>query len=399
MTTHHQLTRLRLALAAHAVTTFAGTTAFKVVATYSAIDFGFSASELGLLAASFGVPPLFVAFHAGRWTDRTGGLKVILIGDVIMVLAALVPVLLSTSVALIAAAAVLGLGSLLSIVGQHALIGATVPKQDQERVFGTMFSANAIGQMLGPLAATVLASLFAGQPGGTLSVHSGFLVAIGLVSIGVATLALFPPAAWRQNRDEWSEPQSALSTIRAILSVNGAAAILCYSAVLVAIIDMLSILLPAWGAERGVAPAVVGVLLSLRAGASIVVRFALVPILTFLGRRNVLIGAAVITASSLAGLTVANLPTAGAIAIALGAALGLAPPISLAWVSLTMPARLRGSAMGLRILANRTAQVGVPAAVGVVSAGLSGMFLVSAGLVVVASVLVFRVPFPDRDGG
>lgn len=389
--------RLRWAIAAHSATTFAATTAFKVIASYNAIDLGFAPAELGLLAASFGVPPVLIAFHAGRWTDVVGGLRAMLIGDVIILLAALVPIFVPGSVALLLAAATMGIGTLLSIVGQQALIAAAIAKEDQERVFGTMFSANAIGQMAGPLAVTVLGSYFAGA-GESLSVETGLSAAVALAAAGLAALLVFPRGSWSQHRDAGVAPVSAFRAIGSIVAVKGAVPILCYNAVVAAVIDMLSIFLPAWGVERQIAPAAVGALLAVRSASSIVVRFSMLPIVSLLGRRNVLVGSAALTAVSLAGMPFADICLALAFAIALGLALGLAPPISLAWFSIAMPPGLRGSAMGLRILANRVAQAGVPAAVGLVSAGVAGMFITTAVLVAATSVLAIRVPFARRDG-
>lgn len=391
-----ELTRLRWAIAAHAATTFAGVAAFRVIASYDAIALGFTATELGLLAASFAVPPLVVAFPAGRWTDRIGGLRVMVAGDVLIVAAALLPMLVGGAWALLTSAAGMGLGALLSIVGQHAMIGATIPRHDQERVFAALFTANSVGQMIGPLAGTISGSVLAASGTG-LSVEAGYGVAIALAAVGASTLGLFDRDAWRsQPRDVADQPPPALQAIGDIIAVKGATPILCFTAIIVAIIDMLSIFLPAWGAERQVAPVVIGTLLALRSAASIVVRFGMLQIIALVGRRAILVGSAVLTAVALAALPFADLAFAHVIAIALGLALGLGPPISLAWVSTTMPARIRGSAIGLRILANRSAQAVVPTVIGMASAGSSGVFLLSAGLIAVTSLLVWRVPFERR---
>jgi MFS family permease len=380
----------------HAVVTFAAASAFKVIASYSAIDLGFTATELGLLASSFAVPPLLVAFTVGRWTDRIGGLRVTLIGDILMLAAALAALLFTGGVSLILSAAAFGLGALLSILGQHAQIGATVPRLEQERVFASLFSGNSIGQMIGPLAATALASMTA-RGGNLVSVETGMLVAIGLAAVGVLTLFLFGREAWHRTREAAEAPPAALDALGEILRIKGAGAMLCFNAMVVAVIDMLSIFLPAWGAERQIAPALVGALLSLRSAASILVRLAMVQIIALVGRRKVLVGSAILTAASLAALPFADLVPAYGVVAVLGCALGLAPPISLAWVSMSVPARLRGSAMGLRMFGNRLSQAVVPTAVGIVSAGTLGVFLTTAGLMAATSLLVLGLRFGEPD--
>jgi MFS family permease len=369
--------------------------AFKVIASYHGLELGFSAAELGYLAASFSVPPLLFAFHAGRWTDHIGGLRVSLVGDVLILAGMILTLTIPGPVALLLAAGVMGLGALFSIIGQQALIAATATPDEQERLFGTMFSANAVGQMLGPLAATILAAWSTGT-NDVLSVATGYLVAAGLGVLCLATLPFYGRAAWRRHDGTAEPPPPALHAIRSILSVKGAGPIIVFNAVIVSIIDMMTIFLPAWGIERQISPAIVGALLALRSAASIVVRFSMMALIRLAGRRGILVASGILTAGCLCLLPVANLPLASLIVAVLGLAVGLAPPISMAWISLAMPAALRGSAVGFRISVNRLAQASIPAIVGTTTASVAGMLVVSAALVGLASLLLLKVPFPKR---
>lgn len=385
----------RWVIATHAVLSFASVAAFKVVSSYSALDVGYSATELGVLAASFSIPSLLVAFHAGRWTDRVGGLRVSLTGDLLVLIAAITPLVVPGYFSLLLSAAIVGLGAMLSLIGQQALVAASVPTREQERVYGTMFSASAAGQMVGPLAATLLAA-WPGNGGSALSTSMGYIVAIVLAMCCLVTMPFYGRQAWRRHEGVREPPPPALRAIAAVAAVKGSVPIIAFNAVIVAIIDMLAIFLPAWGAERQIAPAVVGALLSLRSAASIAVRFAMLPMIRLAGRRSLLVASGLLTAICLAALPFSSLAVAFALALGLGIALGLTPPVSMAWLSLNMPTPLRGSAVGLRITANRLSQSAVPILATAIGAGVTGMFLASAALVTLTSFLVLHVPFAPR---
>ena len=76
--------------------------------------------------------------------------------------------------------------------------------------------------------------------------------------------------------------------------------------------------------------------------------------------------------------------------IGLGICLGLPQPLTMAWVINLTRRRDHGAALGLRMTANRFAQVTVPVVVGVAAAplGVAGIFWANAVLLFVSSVLV-----------
>src|SRR5690606_38062689 len=99
-----------------------------------------------------------------------------------------------------------------------------------------------------------------------------------------------------------------------------------------------------------------------------------------------------------AGLAVAAIPLASSVVTATlpmfvaGFALGLCQPLTMAWVATQTAADRRGTAMSVRLTANRLGQVSVPAAAGLMAgfAGTAGVFWVVGGAIVATGLAVRR---------
>jgi MFS family permease len=165
------------------------------------------------------------------------------------------------------------------------------------------------------------------------------------------------------------------------------------SFIAIAAVDILVIYLPALGEERGLSVGAVSALLTMRATASMVSRIGIGWMVARIGRLRLLF-ASVLTA----GVAVATLPFATSLATAMismfvaGFALGLCQPLTMAWVANETTAEARGTALSVRIAANRMGQVTVPAAAGLVAgfAGTAGVLWVVGGSVVATGIAVRR---------
>ena len=115
------------------------------------------------------------------------------------------------------------------------------------------------------------------------------------------------------------------------------------------------------------------------------------------GRRMVLIGSMVVPAVVLFAL-----PFAGAVLallfgamVLIGFGLGLCQPLTMSWVASRAPVEIRGTAVGLRLSANRFGQFVLPATVGLVAgaAGVPAIFWSLGLLLAVSAALVTRGSF------
>jgi MFS family permease len=158
--------------------------------------------------------------------------------------------------------------------------------------------------------------------------------------------------------------------------------------VVLSAVDITLVYLPALGAERGLAAGFVGLLLTLRAIASMTTRLFLGRLVERLGRRRLMIAAVALAAvaTAVAGLPLP--PAALAVVVVLmGLGLGVGQPLTMAWLAMAAPPGLRGRAMSLRLTGNRLGQVVIPSAVGAVAAGVGAAGVLWATAAALAAVV------------
>lgn len=166
-------------------------------------------------------------------------------------------------------------------------------------------------------------------------------------------------------------------------------------------IDLLTVYLPVYGEANGLSVETVGLLLAVRAAASMASRLLMLPLIRHFGRRSVLVSSIVMPAVALGALPLFDAPYLLYIAMAIaGFGLGLGQPISLSWVADQAPSELRGTALGVRLSGNRLGQVVLPAGVGVIAGatGVTAVFISLSALLGVSAAAVMAAPFGQAPG-
>ncbi|MGI5328554.1 MFS transporter [Actinomadura nitritigenes] len=89
------------------------------------------------------------------------------------------------------------------------------------------------------------------------------------------------------------------------------------------------------------------------------------------GRRRLLVGSTLAAGAAIALMPV-DLPlwTLVALLVLAGLGLGVGQPLTMSWLAEAAPPGLRGRAMSLRLVGNRTGQIVLPSAAGLLAAGL-----------------------------
>ena len=350
------------ALLTHAVLTQVVTFVLRPATSYRALELDVPASWLGVLSGSFALAPLVLALPAGHIVDRVGERRVMIAGGVLMAAAGGAFVVFGgTLPGLVAGSVLLGTGHLCCVVGQQALVANTTTSARMDSAFGYYTFAASLGQALGPLLIVVF--------GGAMAIPHTTPIFVGATAIACLLLACsFGIAGGAAARDRATPAQGSIGTL---LRLPGLLRALLTSCVVLAAVDISLVYLPALGTERDIASGVIGVLLGLRAVASMTSRLFLGRLTRVLGRRRLLITSIVMSA---AGLGVAAAPSplwllALAVAVA-GLGLGVGQPLTMSWLAESTPPGLRGRAMSLRLTGNRAGQVVVPGAVGLVAAAL-----------------------------
>jgi MFS family permease len=359
------------------------------VTSYRALALGADARAVGLITAAFALVPLVVAVPLGRASDRwrpgwllTGGIALGALACALLGLAATLP-------GLALASAVLGLGHLALTLAGQSLIARQSGDALHDRDFGLYAAAASTGQLIGP----ALAGIALSAAGRSLedATTLAFLVAAGLMALAVPT-SLGADRLARAGRPRDAEEGRPLRAGE-LIGTRGVPAGMFASLAILATVDVLTAYLPVLGTQRGIPPAVIGALLSLRAATSILSRVLIPWMVGRLGRVRLL-------AASAAGsaLLTAALPLAGdaaALAVLLAAAgflLGIGQPLTMSMVVQAVPESTRGTALAIRLTGNRFGQVATPAAAGLVAgaAGVAAAFWLLGGLLGLAAVAVVR---------
>ncbi len=279
--------RLLAVLLAHSVLTQVVTFVVRPAVTYRALELDVPGAWLGALAASFAVVPLLLAVPSGSATDRFGERRVMVAGAVLMTASGAVLLLAGGSpLGLVAGIAVLGTGHLLSVVGEQAAVANSAGTGRFDAAFGYYTFAASLGQAIGPGLIVVLGGRGTIPDTGVL-----FGAAVGLGAVLLAcSVALRMPARAPQ------EAAGAAGSVRSLVRVPGLLRALSISCVVLAAVDITLVYLPALGADRGLAAGFVGLLLTLRAVASMTTRLFLGRLVARLGRRRLMIGAVALSA-------------------------------------------------------------------------------------------------------
>ncbi|MCW2962989.1 MAG: integral rane transport protein [Actinomycetia bacterium] len=355
--------------------------------SYRLLGLGAGAREVGFVTAAFALIPLFLAIPLGRSADRRRA-PLVTVGCAVQVVACLLLAWAQTPLALGGASAVLGLGHLGVALGVQEVIARESDDRHHDRDFGLLTAGVALGQMIGPLI------------GGFVLDHGGSLLASTKDAMLIAAVVVVPAtalAAVGERGRGKSAPVAASrrGSVRTILGTRGVAVAIFASIAVLSAADIFTAYMPVIGEQRGIAPGVVGVLLALRAAASMVSRIGITRLVALVGRERLIILSAASAAVALGAIAFVHGTTPLAVLCVLaGLGLGFSQPLSMTLIVQLVPEYARGTALAVRLAGNRLGQVAAPAAAGVVagSAGARAVFWVLSALLGCSALAIRRVP-------
>lgn len=355
---------------AHAVVIQLITFGMRPTLSYAVLDVGGSQALLGVVVAAFAVPALFLALPAGHVIDRIGERISLLAGAVALIVAALLAAFGGGQVAvLLLATMFLGMGHLLSVIGEQALVANTTSRGQFDAKFGYFTFASALGQTLGPLLLAL--------PGGTPEIPPVRLIFLVCGALSVVLLVI-SAGIHSSARAAVAERVRMLPATVALLRTPGLIRALLAGSIVLASVDLFLAYLPALAHERGIAAITVSALLVVRSLFSMISRLFLGAMVRVLGRRALMVWSIVLSAFALVsfGLPV---PVAGLLFLAgiYGFAVGTCQPITMSWIAELATSGTRGLAMSLRLASNRLGQTLLPSLLGTLAAatGAAGVFV------------------------
>jgi MFS family permease len=354
--------------------------------SYRALALDADETAVGVIAGVYALLPLFAAVPLGRRTDHGRCAPLLPVGVVLIAGGCALSGLANSLWTMALWSGVMGLGHLSFVIGAQSLVARQSAPHEQDRNFGHFTIGASLGQLIGPIAAGVL--IGGADRAGTS--------ALALLVAGAGAAAAFT-SLWRiEHRGTTPKSRSRHGVpVHRILRARGVPAGILISLSVLSATDILTAYLPVIGEHRGIAPSVIGLLLSLRAAATIACRLVLTPLLRLLGRRALLMVTCLLAAVLCAAIAVPVPVWALAVMLAvLGFCLGVGQPLSMTTVVQAAPDGARSTALALRLTGNRLGQVAAPAAAGLIAgaAGVAAPFVMLGVLLLLSSGIALRSP-------
>ncbi|MEU1083384.1 MFS transporter [Streptomyces sp. NPDC005908] len=352
--------------------------------SYRALALGADERAVGVIAGVYALLPLFAAVPLGRRTDHGRCAPLLPTGVVLISAGCALSGVAGSLWAMALWSGVMGLGHLCFVIGAQSLVARRSAPHEQDRNFGHFTIGASLGQLAGPVAAGALIGTDMARTSALALLAAGAGGAVALTSL------------WRI--EEPGAPRTAPGErvpVRGILRARGVPAGMLISLAVLSATDILTAYLPVVGEHRGIDPAVVGLLLSLRAAATIACRLILTPLLRLLGRTTLLTVTCLLAALLCAAVALpVPVGVLAPVLAALGFCLGVGQPLSMTTVVQAAPAAARSTALALRLTGNRLGQVAAPAAAGLVAgvAGVAAPFVMLGALLLASAAVAARTP-------
>jgi len=348
--------------------------------TYRALELDASASTIGFIAAVYALLPVLLALTFGKMVGQIGEGRFVIFGTFFIGVSAALLLAADTLTLLAIAAALSGLAHLACMVGGQTMVALKSPSKEYEEHFGRYTFSASLGQMVGPILATLVAGSTGVMPKST---SAAFALALVL-----SALAMVPVISWRNQPPTVvgrREESGALRAAGKLLKKPGIFAAIFTSLAISSTADILVVFLPLYGNENQFSALSIGIIISIRAATSMASRFFLGRLSARFSTRQLITSSNLVSIAMCVAMAFAPNPwVLGAIVFVAGFSLGVGQPLTMTLISQLTAPEERALAVSTRLTGNRLGQFVIPAAAGLVaaSAGASAVFI---GLAILVS--------------
>lgn len=355
-------------------------TGTRLAAPLLALRDGYTPGAVGFLLALFALTQVFLALPAGRYTDKHGFMRPMLIAIGLAFTGTIIGVIYPRFGVLCISALLTGAGCGISIIALQRHAGRVAHEASELRqIFSWLSLGPAIANFLGPMVTGLIIDHSTKQAGDDLS----YRIAFGVLSA-------FALLAWWCVRGAQEQPTAAVvhdgqphhawdllreQSFRRLLLVNWLVAS-CW--------DVHTFVVPLLGHEKGLAASQIGTVLGVFALAAFFIRLLLPSISRHLREMTVVMAAMVLTAAVFAVYPLMPNATTMAICSALlGIALGSVQPMAMSMLHQITPEERHGEAVGLRLMLINGSSVCMPLMFGAAGAaiGVGGVFWVMGAMI------------------
>ncbi|WP_096437378.1 MFS transporter [Alteribacter populi] len=353
-------------------------------------DLGAGKIEIGIIAATFAVFPLFFAISAGKWIDKWGIKWPIVLGSIGVTIALLIPYLFPVVLILYLSQVFAGFSQIFINISLQNAIRLNSPKDQRDRYYGWFSFFQSAGQFSGPLIAGVVAD--------SAGILFGFLIctiiALPPILFGLflskKTLELKIGTKEKEQNEESSSEDSTITLIQ-MISIKGMHQAMLASMLVLASREVMMTYFPLYATEAGLSITAVGLILGIQGLAQMFIRLLQGKILSKFKRHYVLFISLFTAGLSIVILTLFNsLLILSIIAVFIGLGIGLTQPLTMVSIVNLVSATHTAQALGLRMAGNRLSQVISPIAFGGVAQtfSVSFIFVIGGSLLMLGSFYV-----------
>ena len=341
--------------------------------TYRALEIDASPAMIGVIAALYALLPVAMALTFGRWVGVIGEGRFVILGTAGMIISSTALLVAASIQVLAIAAALAGLAHLACMVGGQTMVSLRSPSDKYESNFGYYTFSASLGQMIGPILGTLVAGSTGVLP---KSITNAFLLALIF-----SFVALIPVLSWRGDAPTVVAAKSNHGTLKSagVLLRNKKVFAAIYTSMAISSVgDILVVFLPLYGSEKSFSSLSIGVIIAIRAGASMLSRISLGALSARYSTKNILIYSNSISIAMCALMGFAPNPWVLAfIVLIAGFSLGVGQPLTMSLVSLATKPEERALAVSARLTGNRFGQFVIPAGAGLLAAssGTSAVFI------------------------
>ena len=353
-----------------------------------ALELGASAFMLGVIFSAPYLLPLLIAIPLGQIVVRYGGRRLMWTGGTMMIAGLLVIVGFPGYGGLLSGQLLIGLAQLQMVLSGQAVVAGLGRGKSLERYFGWYTTWISAGQVVGPLVAGALID----WQGSTLP---AFWVMVSITLVGLMSAAGLTGIA-RQGTKVDRGNTGYRAQVRLLKRNTGVQVSVAVTLTAMFVMGIHGSYLPVYLEDIGIAASVIGVLVSLRSLASMLIRPFMPRLVSVLGNRKM---AMMVSLMALAfGLALLGVSESaiviGLFSVLIGVGSGISQPLSIVVLAESVSDEQRPGALGMRLMANRVVNFLGPLLFGAVLhvAGFTTTFLAAGVLVAVAALSVSRFP-------
>lgn len=355
----------------------------KVLVSLFAIELGAPQVYIGMLVALYSLFPMLLALYAGKLSDRLGVRSPMIAGSTGLALGLSLPYVAPGLPALYASAALIGASHVFYNVSVQNLVGTLSGVDDRTRNFTNYGLVMAAGGFFGPLAA------------GFSIDHYGYAASYLLLAVGPlvpVSILLFARKLGRLQVKPTADGEQAVQA-KNLLSNRPLRRTLITGAAILTGIDLFQFYMPIYGKSVGLSASTIGVVLSMFAVASFVVRLIMPALLRRWSAETVLLWS--LYAGCIMYFLFPLFESAVLLAVmsfALGLGMGCGQPLTMSLIYSRAPEGRSGEALGLRVSINNLMHIVVPLLFGTVGSllGVAPVFIANALILGSGGVLIGR---------